>query len=153
MNRNLLLLALVLGISNLLCAADQPWTPAPGSPERVAICDAAHAYTMEDYVYPGRPPQSFVFKVSRMEVLGNYCSFEALPFARDGSPVDARYIMDIQFEFYLEKSHGKWSVVYDLSGTDIPTVEQMKKMGRGFPRDFPRALLPSYLQKFDRVKS
>jgi hypothetical protein len=144
MNGKLLLLALALGISNSLCAADAPWTPAPGSPERVAICDAARSFTMQNYVSPRKLPQPLAFEVKNMKVLGNYCYMEAFPLFKDGTPMGTDYIMDIEFDFCLAKKAGKWRVVDDLSRTDVPGDDELKYIRRHFPKDYPLALLPEF---------
>jgi hypothetical protein len=141
------LLALTLAVSIAPSVADMPHTPAPGSAERVAICDAARLFTMKNYIAPSKLPQPLVFHVDKMTVLGVYCYFEPSPLFKDGTPMDTRYIMDIDLEFCLAKSHGKWAVVWDLSRTDVPDASELKQMRRNFPKDFPLTLLPEDWRK------
>ena len=148
-----LFLLVLLAVAGPLYAADTPRTPALGSAERVAICDAARYFVMKGYVSPAKLPQPMVFKVGKMEVLGNYCYFEALPLFKDGSPMGTDYIMDIEFALCLKSNHGKWQVIYDLSSTDVPDDKQLRKMWSAFPKDFPFALVPEFWrEKFNRAK-
>jgi len=94
-----------------------------------------------------------VFKVRRMEALGNYCGFEALPFFKDGSQVGTEYIMDIVLNLCLKKVNGKWRVVSDLSSTDVPNPAQLKQIWHEFPKDFPFALLSEFWrEQFNKLK-
>ena len=94
-----------------------------------------------------------VFRISKMEVLGDYCYFEAFPLFKDGSPMVTDYIMDIRFALCLKSSHGKWRVIYDLSSTDVPSDEQLRQIWSVFPKDFPFPLIPEFWrEKFNRVK-
>jgi len=141
-----------IGFTISIYAADTPRTPDSGSAERLAICDAARAYTIKEYVSPTKLPQPLVFKVSTMKVLGNYCCFEATPYFKDGTPMDTKYIMDIVFLFFLERNHGKWRVMNDVSSTDVPTDSQLRQMWRNFPKDFPIVLIPKFWRDhFNRV--
>jgi len=149
----LLLLVLIVTTLDVLRAADTPRTPGQGSAERLAICDGARSFVMKEYVSATKLPQPIVFKVTKMNVLGNYCFFEATPLFKDGSSVGTEYIMDIVFEFCLERNDGKWRVVYDLSSTDVPSDTQTKKMWNAFPKEFPFALIPEFWrEKFNRLK-
>lgn len=134
----------VLSLGTALGASEGVHTPAAGSPERQAICDAARPYVIKKYTLASRLPQPIVFQVRRMQVLGNYCSFEAIPLFKDGSHVSTDYMMDIVFELCLKRENGKWRVIYDLSRTDVPADTEMRQIRSAFPKDFPVALLPAF---------
>jgi hypothetical protein len=61
----------------LAAAAEQlAYTPKAGSPERVAICDAAREYVLRKYA--NRPlPQPIVFKIEHMAVQEPYCNVDS----------------------------------------------------------------------------
>ena len=126
-------------------------TPAPGSPERQAICDAARAHLLEKYFNPSvKLPRPVVFKISRIAVRGDYCSFEAVPIFNDGSEISTKYsdwIICTDLNFCLKKSGGAWSVIYDLSLSDVPPKEWFAEQWRIFPKDFPFALLTEFWQR------
>jgi len=108
---------------------------------------------MKEYVSPTKLPQPMVFEVSKMEVLGNHCFFEAIPCFKDGSTMGTDYIMDIVFQFCLERSREKWRVVVDLSSTDVPSDEHLRQELRTFPKDFPFVLIPKFWREhFARVR-
>ena len=153
MNTKSLLLALVFAVSGMVIAEDAPHTPKPGSEERQSICDGARSYVMKEYVSSKKLPQPLLFKIKRMNVLGNYCSFQATPVFKDGTSVDTEYIIDIVFDFCLKKSGDTWEVVFDLSSTDVPDDTVMKQMWSDFPKDFPSTLIPEFWRNhFNRVK-
>jgi hypothetical protein len=139
-------------------AEERAHTPVAGSPERQAVCDAARPYVIKRYgikryAMSGKLPQPIVFKVSRMQVLGKYCSFEAIPLFKDGSYVSTEYMMDIVFELCLKREHGEWRVIYDLSRTDVPSDTELREIWSAFPKDFPVALIPEFWRKqFNRIK-
>ncbi len=149
----LLFIFITLLCSHLGFAADTRHTPKPGSSERRAICDGARAFVMKNYVNPKKLPQSLVFKIERIEVMGRYCSFEAIPKFKDGSTMGTDYVMDIVFELCMERTNDTWNVVYDLSSTDVPSDPQLKVMWRAFPKEFPIVLMPKFWRDhFNRIK-
>ena len=153
MNTKTLIFALFVAVSRIVFAADTHHTPEPGSPERQLICDGARAFVIKDYVTPNKLPQPLLFKIKRINVLGNYCSFEAVPVFKDGSQVSTDYIMDIVFDLCLKKTNKTWEVIYDLSSTDVPSNKQLKQMWSDFPKDFPFELIPEFWRRhFNRIK-
>ena len=107
---------------------------------------------MKKYVAPTKLPKAMVFKVSRIEVLRDYCCFEAIPEFKDGSSMGTDYIMDMEFLFFLQRKHEKWRVINDISSTDVPSDIQLKQMSDSFPKDFPFELIPKFWREhFDRV--
>jgi hypothetical protein len=146
-------LSLLAAVSPVVSATDTRHTPERGSPERQSICDGARAYVAKKYVTQTKLRQPLIFKIERIEVLGNYCSFQAIPLFRDGSPISTEYIEDIVFDFCLERTDGAWRVIYDFSRTDVPDDAELKQMWRAFPREFPFILLPKFWRDhFNRIK-
>lgn len=154
MNAKSVLLSFFLAVSSIASASDTRHTPKPGSAERNSICDGARAYVLKEYISPKtKLPQPVVFKIERIEVIGEYCSFRAIPLSKDGSSMDTEYVMDIVFDLCLKRTKGAWQVVYDFSRTDVPTDDEFRQMWRKFPKDFPYALVPKFWRDhFDRVR-
>jgi hypothetical protein len=153
MNSYLLIYTLPVALPGIVCAADVLHTPEIGSPERQMICDAARPYVLKEYGFSKKPPQPILFKVRRMVVLRDYCSFEAVPVFKDGSVVGTDYIMDIVFNLCLKKTDGTWKVIYDLSSTDVPSDAELAQMWRDFPKAFPTSLIPEFWREhFSRLK-
>ena len=146
MNTRLTLIALLLCVPLLAAVAGPVHTPAPGSPERQAICDGARAHVIAHYTTNAKLPQPIVFKVEKLRSDGDYCYFEGLPLFKDGTPVGTDYIADIVFELCLKRSGDRWRVIYDLSRTDVPDDTELKQIWRAFPKDFPFQLIPKFWQ-------
>ena len=153
MDARLLFFCLLAGLPSAVAATDLRHTPEAGSPERQSICDGARAYVLKNYTTQSKLPQSIVFKIERIEVIGDFCSFEAIPRFQDGSPVSTDYIFDVVFDLCLKKTNHAWRVIYDFSRTDVPNDDELKQMWRRFPKDFPFTLLPEFWRDhFNRIK-
>lgn len=153
MNTKTLIFAFLSSVSCIACADDALHTPKPGSEERQSICDGARPFVVKEYVTSKKLSQPLLLKIKRMNVLGNYCSFQATPVLKDGSAVDTEHIMDIVFDFCLKKTGDTWEVIYDLSSTDVPSDTELKQMWNDFPKDFPSTLIPEFWRNhFNRVK-
>lgn len=141
----------------LVETTERETTPAPGSTERKAICDAARAHLVGKYVAPSvKLPRPVVFKIRRIVVSGDYCSFQAEPIFNDGSKISTKYserITVMDFDFCLKKSGGRWNVICDLSLSDVPNDAWFAEKWREFPKDFPFALLPeSWRRRFAPIR-
>lgn len=153
MKARILLVGWVVAGCHIAAAADVPHTPERGSSERQAICDGARVHVMKQYVTTTKLPQPLVFKIERMEVIGNYCSFQGIPLFKDGSPVSTEYMADIAFDLCLQRTKDSWRVIYDLSSTDVPSDPELKQMWGEFPKEFPSLLLPKFWRDhFHRIK-
>lgn len=153
MNNKTLIFAFIIAVSGIICAADTYHTPEPGSEERQSICDGARPFVIKNYVSPKKLPQPLLFKIQRINVAGNYCSFTAIPVFKDGTNVSTDYMMDIVIDLCLKKTGDIWEVIYDLSSTDVPSDAQLKEMWHDFPKDFPSTLIPDFWRKhFNRIK-
>jgi len=138
-------------IAWLLCAAAlpaKPHTPAPGTAERTAICDA-----MREYVIAANKKQlahSFLFKVEFMRVDGDYAGFEGFPVKADGSPLPDGMLADVVYTTFLRKKNGVWQVIRDLSRSDVPDAAEIREIRKNFPADFPSSAMPPYWRKLLR---
>lgn len=153
MKINNLIFAFLFSVSGIVCATDAHHTPEPGSKERQSICDGALPFVIKNYVSPKKLPQPLLFKIERINVVGNYCSFTAIPVFKDGSNVSTDYMMDIVIDLCLKKAGNTWEVIYDLSSTDVPNDSQLKQIWNDFPKDFPFTLIPEFWRNhFNRIK-
>jgi len=66
---------------------------------------------------------------------------EAQTPGRPGALADTWYVICVQ------KTQGRWQVIYDLTRSDVPAEAELKHIRQTFPKDFPKALLPAYWQK------
>ena len=97
----------------------KPYTPAPGSTERKAICDAMRAHVRKDNPKLLKIPMVFQVRFLRMD--GDYAGFEGFPVNKDGSNIPVDISMDIVYTTCLKRIKGAWSVVMDLSCSDVPS--------------------------------
>jgi hypothetical protein len=139
----------LIAMAWLLCTAAlfaKPHTPAPGTAERKAICDAMREYTIA--AQKKTLAYSFLFKVEFMRVDGDYAGFQGFPVKPDGT-LDDRF-EDFVYTTFLRKKNGVWQVIRDLSRTDVPTDEEVRDIRKKFPADFPTAAMPQYWRKLLR---
>jgi hypothetical protein len=129
-----------------LAQAQMVHTPKPGSAERQAICDAARAYVLSKYAT--RPlPQPIVFKIDRLSVLGAYANMQAVALLKDGSYAAPNYLPDMALNFCLRNAGSGWTVIADLSRTDVPDAAEAAAIRSRLPDDFPLRLLSPDWQK------
>ena len=126
----------------------KPSTPAPGSPERKAICDAMREYVLSQTKKPAA--RSILFKIEFLKVDGNYAGFEGFPVNADGSPVPDGLYGDAVFMTFLKKANGNWRVVQDLTRSDVPSDEELRQLRRKFPPDIPTSVMPDFWRKLLR---
>jgi len=119
--------------------AQSPHTPVPDSPERQAICDAAREHVVSKYATQ-KLPQPIVFHIDHISVQEAYCFFEATPRFKDGSYVSTKFLPDIAYNLCLKKEGDHWSVVADLSRSDVPTDSEIQEIKKRLPADFPRSV-------------
>jgi len=142
MKTRLTAIVLLLSAGALLA---KPYTPAPGSPERKAICDAMRVYVRKDNPKLLKIP--FLFKVDFLRVDGDYAGFEGFPVNADGSNIPVEIGGDIVYTTCLKRINGEWKFVFDLSGSDVPTDEQVRVIRKRFPADFPATVLDDFWRK------
>jgi len=123
----------------------KPYTPVPGSGERKAVCDAMRAYVRKDNPKLLKIP--ILFKVEFLRVDGDYAGFEGFPVNTDGSNIPVDISGDIVYTTCLKQINGVWNVVKDLSGSDVPSDEDVRSIRKNFPADFPASVLPDFWRK------
>lgn len=141
------LTTIVLLLSAMALLA-KPHTPAPGTPERKAICDAMREHVLSQYKKP--LATAFLFKIEFLRVDGDYAGFEGFPVLTDGSPLPDGALGDQVFTTFLKQTNGTWRVVRDLSRSDVPTAEEVAAIRKDFPADFPTGAMPAYWRKLLR---
>jgi hypothetical protein len=124
-------------------ASNETYTPAPGSPERVAICDALRVYVMKRHaIAPAK--QKIVFKIDDLRVNGDYAFFGGWPRYADGSQATYDCLPDMAYVFLLHKTSGRWSVLADFCGTDVPGEDWWRSVRDRLPADLPVSILPEF---------
>lgn len=126
--------------SGQIAANEAPHTPAANSPERRAICDGARGYIQKKYVR-GRLPQSIVFKIDHILATDHFCNMEAVPVFADGKSAVPEYLPDIAYNFCLERKNTGWTVIADLSRSDVPDQTQVSQIRARLPAAFPLSVL------------
>lgn len=135
-----LLLLLALAAPHGLSAA--PRTPAPGSPERVAIADAMRAYVAPQATR--KLPQKLVFKIEFLRVDGDYAGFGGFPIFEDGSDAIPDYMPDIVYCTVLRRDGDRWKVILDLSRTDVPDEAELRQIRARLPKGVPPSVLTDF---------
>jgi len=131
--------ALLISWNFSLLAA--PRTPAVGSPERVAICDALRAYLSKKVAT--RPlPQPVVFQIDHLRIDGSYAWFEGFPKFKNGGEV-SEYLPDIDYNFVLQQSGKQWQVKEDLSRSDVPSDEEVVLLRKALT-GVPTSIMPDF---------
>lgn len=119
------------------------YTPKPGSPERVAICDTLRVYVAKTHALAPLKKR-IVFKIDSLKVSGNYAFFDGTPIYADGTAALYESLPDMAYVFVLGKVAGQWNVLADFCGTDVPDEGWWMDMRRKLPADFPPAILPAF---------
>jgi hypothetical protein len=137
-SRGLWLTVLLLEICTVAAFSQPtPHTPKPGSPERQAICDGARDWVIKKYATQTLPGP-IVFHIDHIAVQDGYCFFDATPRFKDGSFVPPQYLPDIAFNVCLKGSAARhWTVIADLSRSDVPTAAEVQAIKQKLPADFP----------------
>ena len=129
-------------LSDPVASEAKAYTPAVGSPERVAIADAMRAHVRKGHGDRNLP--KFLFKIEYLRVQGNCAGFEGFPVQPDGSPFPDGIFDDVVHTTLLVKENGAWRVVLDLSRTDVPTAEEVREIKARVPSGFQRGAIPPY---------
>lgn len=69
---------------------------------------------------------------------------EALPVFEDGTEAVPQYLPDIGYSHCLKRINVGWHVILDLSRTDVPSGDEVRKIKKSFPGDFPVSILPEF---------
>jgi hypothetical protein len=145
MNPLRLLTLLVLVCLALPVRAEEAYAPKPGSAERKEICDGLRSFIISEYAEK-KLPKSIVLKIEYLKVSGEYCWIEALPMFEDGSDAVPQFLPDIGYSHCLKRINVGWHVILDLSRTDVPDGDEVQKIRKSFPGDFPVSILPKFWQ-------
>lgn len=78
---------------------------------------------------------------------GDYAGFEGFPVNKDGSNIPVDISMDIVYTICLKRTKGAWSVVMDLSCSDVPSDKDVRNIRNRLAADFPASVLPDYWRK------
>jgi hypothetical protein len=124
-------------------ADDGTFTPRPGSAERAAICDALRVYVEKQHAMAPLK-KKIVFKIDNIKVNGNYAFFEGVPIYADGTAALYESLPDMAYVFLLSKASGRWTVLADFCGTDVPEEAWWMKIRRKLPADLPKSILPDF---------
>lgn len=122
---------------------DGTFTPRPGSPERVAICDALRVYVEKQHAMAPLK-KKIVFKIDTIKVNGNYAFFDGVPIYADGTAALYDSLPDMAYVFLLRKVSGRWTVLADFCGTDVPDKAWWMAERRKLPADLPKSILPEF---------
>ncbi|MGL1930257.1 MAG: hypothetical protein OCC45_00655 [Desulfotalea sp.] len=135
-----LLKNITLVITILLC--NIACTP---SLEQTAATYIAQNYTMQE------SENKITVDIEKIQSNGNYAVIDSPALFYDGSET-LNFIEDLVFVLCVEKK-SKWSVIYDLSRSDVPSKEELKSIRANFPEEFPMEILPRYWQELLKAKS
>jgi hypothetical protein len=123
----------------LLASAQSLHTPKPGSSERQAICDSVRARVVKEYAT--RPlPEPIVFHIDHISVQDGFCFFEGTPRLKSGGYIPSDYLPDMAYIFCLANQSGRWTVILDLSRSDVPSADEIRDIKQHLPPNFPGAV-------------
>jgi hypothetical protein len=115
-------------------------TPAVGSPERRAICDAVRAHVLAKMAMK-QPPMRVVFRIGHLRVDGAWAWFEAIPIQENGTFLPDGYLPDIDYIMVLQRGKSGWQVVENQSRGDVPSRGEMRQMMQRLP-GMPLTIMP-----------
>jgi hypothetical protein len=142
--RRLICLSLTALLILPVAALAAPHTPAPGSPERKAICDSLRTWFIRTF-HRHDPSKPILFKIDILRVDGDFAWFEGIPVNADGSFVND--LPDIGYTMILKKKANAWVVVCDLSRSDVPSEEEVVQIRKTIPTDMPSSIIPDFWRK------
>jgi hypothetical protein len=112
----------------------EPYTPAVGSPERVAIANAVRASVAQlggQFAEDARRGEKFVISVLKID--GRYAFFEGGGQELNGEmtygPVD--------IVAFLAKGNLGWRVLNLQARGDVPDADEVAQLRASLPRDYP----------------
>ena len=125
-------------------AIGAPAPTAPDSPERQAICDGMRRYVLA-IERPANLPQPIVFKVEYLKTTGDYAAFQGFAQFQDGSRAAGVVLPDVVYTTFLQRGKdGQWSVIADLTRTDVPDAAELRQIRKRFPKRIPTAIIPEF---------
>jgi hypothetical protein len=142
--RPLLSAGLLLACCCANATAEPALTLKAESPERQAICDGMRGYVLATE-RPANLPQPIVFKVEYLKTAGDYAAFEGVALFEDGSPAAGVALPDVDYTTFLQRGKdGQWSVIADLTRTDVPDAAELRQIRKRFPKRIPTAIIPEF---------
>jgi len=112
----------------------QPYTPAVGSPERVAIANAVRASVAQlggQFAEDARRGEKFVIAVLKID--GRYAFFEG-----GGQEVNGEMTYGpVDIVAFLAKGHLGWRVLNLQARGDIPDPGEVAQLRASLPLDYP----------------
>jgi hypothetical protein len=117
-------------------------TPAAGTPDRKAICDAVREHLLTK-VLEKKPPFKIVFKVGTMRVDAGWAWFEGFPIQENGKEIPDGYLAPVDYIMVVRRTNAGWKVVEDQSRGDVPAREEVQQMMQRHP-EMPLSIMPKF---------
>jgi hypothetical protein len=118
-----------------------PYTPGPGSPERVAIADAVRLAIIRDGAFADDARHGRKFVIQTLNVEGRYAFFEGA----------GEELADGQYAYgstaviaFLEKTADGWVAFHLECRGDVPSEAEVRQIRAEIPSDWPWDLFPSF---------
>ena len=93
------------------------------------------------------PPRQIFFDLTQINQAGQYAVLRSPTYYADGSNTFDS-IEDLVYILCLEQgAGGTWTLIYDLSRSDVPSSEELAEIKSSFPEKFPKKLLSNFWQK------
>ena len=140
MNTRSLLTVLLLATVSIFPAFGDALTPAVGSPERKAICDAVCEHVLTK-VAMKKLPMKVVFMTVHLRVDGAWAWFDGNPIQENGDFLPDGYLPDIDYIMVLQRTKAGWKVVEDQSRGDVPSQDEVRHIMKKFP-GLPLTIMP-----------
>ncbi len=110
------------------------------------IASVATEHVIDNYSIK-TPPRQIFFDLTQIKQAGQYAVLRSPTSYVDGSDTFDS-IEDLVYVLCLEQeTGGTWTIVYDLSRSDVPSSEELAEIKSSFPEDFPKKLLSNFWQK------
>ncbi len=109
-----------------------------------SLSQSAANYVSENYTMQQNGKQ-IIFSPDKIQRKGEYAALNSPAFFSDGSSTDG-LLEDVVFILCLEKKTN-WTIIYDLSRSDVPSPEELEYIRQEFPKHFPVEILPEFWQK------
>jgi len=118
----------------------EPYTPATGSAERKAICDAVREFVFAKVAIK-KPARKVVFKIQHLRVDQGTAWFEGNPVFEDGSYVPTDFLPDMDYVMIVLKTQAGWKVTQDLSRSDVPGQGEIEEINKQL-KNVPSSVIP-----------
>jgi len=136
--RALLTFLFFVGCTNLFA---EPYTPAVGSPERVAIANAVRASVAQlggQFESDARRGEKFVIAVLKID--GRYAFFEG-----GGQEINGEMTYGpVDIVAFLGKGNSGWRVLNLQARGDVPDAEEVAQLRASLPPDYPLSIVNKF---------